>query len=998
MEAGGKTTGGMFEQAPVGWMSSGVASSAMALDTKLPRLQELGIQYTGEPLDLPILSSSDIADLVRVLSAHPEKSYTQGEREGDIQGTTSGKDPRDVSPLASAHVEPCLGPQKLAGSKRRRPARETLRVRGAPRPCVQPHTPGAPVTCDQMPPGPSPAKGEPRKQQQTATPTIHASAAPGDAPAPRAPPAGKVSAQHFGPPGRSKQRHAPEGSGALVAKKDVAWLRKKVQKCKNTTRKKTHGEASGTSTRSKAKQAVVVKPLLADTDNPKRVDGIETGVASREQASTLPVEPCSPGGLQSEPEDLRSYLEQLFEEVPSPKNHLDKPLAPAPVRPLDQGGEPGPPLRGRCDNFEEPLGAKECGGDLQVAPLVRRAALAKRQGVIPFAVSLTLQSDWFSFCPRSNSSCPAAPSAAAQAVLPTDLCGKWTLQDSAGSPEGVQGAPPSGATGVGTSVGSFEETRATGMDPQGTGTSGGLCHNDVSPAGEVPLAGDEVSPVPAALEVIASDAAVPQSAAPLSSVMRGPCQSEEASRGGHLISKEEITERRAGQGISLESVQGFGAGGATTCPLPLVIAPSPPSGTLNSPQPAFQCDGRYRHFLLPLHQAQSVAPYPSGALHPTSMDVDPALPQPVVSQPTLSPIADPRVGLRVPSQQLRACSSSPPAPVADVIFADPRHRVMAEVLPRPASPGHHLGAKLSPGLHEVHLRKGEENTETLDIVNGDHRVPAGGVLAQEALGPGNVPSPLHPLGAPSNHVIRRIAPDQASALVHDPPGMGKKQRGKRGGKKAREKELQLLALGMPQDDGLVSDSLAPKKILGHVQEVGLFAELKKWEQRGKGPGRWGLRGGDKMGRMAMSELFQPRAPDKVPCRFWKMGMCNKGLDCSFKHEGERGVPPRPPICKYHRVGRCDQGDNCKFSHDLAAEPCKHWTTTGRCPYGEKCAYSHEPVAPEVAEQIRQELLQAEEVAMEAHQIHNVWSVTGLVGADDEEGGDILQPVDLLAMS
>ena len=84
------------------------------------------------------------------------------------------------------------------------------------------------------------------------------------------------------------------------------------------------------------------------------------------------------------------------------------------------------------------------------------------------------------------------------------------------------------------------------------------------------------------------------------------------------------------------------------------------------------------------------------------------------------------------------------------------------------------------------------------------------------------------------------------------------------------------------------------------------------------------------------------------CRFYAMGKCDKGKDCTFRHsKGARayamavgttqnssssaiaGAPVdkshpmyRSAPCRHYMNGNCGYGDNCKFSHDL-----KKWNSS-----------------------------------------------------------------------
>jgi hypothetical protein len=83
----------------------------------------------------------------------------------------------------------------------------------------------------------------------------------------------------------------------------------------------------------------------------------------------------------------------------------------------------------------------------------------------------------------------------------------------------------------------------------------------------------------------------------------------------------------------------------------------------------------------------------------------------------------------------------------------------------------------------------------------------------------------------------------------------------------------------------------------------------------------------------------------VDCIHFKKGACNKGEDCTFRHEGVEQVekPFRTIQCRHYARGRCTAGDTCTFLHDDAQVEkisCCIQATYGTCPYDAKCHYEH----------------------------------------------------------
>eukprot|EP00927_Polykrikos_kofoidii_P068680 TRINITY_DN6400_c0_g1_i2.p1 TRINITY_DN6400_c0_g1~~TRINITY_DN6400_c0_g1_i2.p1 ORF type:complete len:906 (+),score=135.93 TRINITY_DN6400_c0_g1_i2:187-2904(+) len=110
-----------------------------------------------------------------------------------------------------------------------------------------------------------------------------------------------------------------------------------------------------------------------------------------------------------------------------------------------------------------------------------------------------------------------------------------------------------------------------------------------------------------------------------------------------------------------------------------------------------------------------------------------------------------------------------------------------------------------------------------------------------------------------------------------------------------------------------------------------------------------------------------------PCRYFQLGRCTQGADCTYSHEfkpGDKNVSAQIHVnlkpCQFYAQGCCTQGAKCTYSHDfkpgnkkvaaqirVKAEPCQFYAQ-GRCTQGAGCTYSHDfkPGDKKVAAQIR----------------------------------------------
>ncbi|KAK5578201.1 hypothetical protein RB653_003154 [Dictyostelium firmibasis] len=77
----------------------------------------------------------------------------------------------------------------------------------------------------------------------------------------------------------------------------------------------------------------------------------------------------------------------------------------------------------------------------------------------------------------------------------------------------------------------------------------------------------------------------------------------------------------------------------------------------------------------------------------------------------------------------------------------------------------------------------------------------------------------------------------------------------------------------------------------------------------------------------------------VVCNFYKIGMCKKGKECTFIHEGPVEIRKPTEVCKYFKTSSCAKGDSCTYSHDLKIEPCKYYNSPTGCT-NVNCQYDH----------------------------------------------------------
>ena len=78
---------------------------------------------------------------------------------------------------------------------------------------------------------------------------------------------------------------------------------------------------------------------------------------------------------------------------------------------------------------------------------------------------------------------------------------------------------------------------------------------------------------------------------------------------------------------------------------------------------------------------------------------------------------------------------------------------------------------------------------------------------------------------------------------------------------------------------------------------------------------------------------------KSACRFFRLGTCNRGNDCPFKHQANAsqalkgsGKGGAQQICYDFKMGKCTRGNTCKYQHAAqaavttpkSANPCFSW--------------------------------------------------------------------------
>ena len=80
---------------------------------------------------------------------------------------------------------------------------------------------------------------------------------------------------------------------------------------------------------------------------------------------------------------------------------------------------------------------------------------------------------------------------------------------------------------------------------------------------------------------------------------------------------------------------------------------------------------------------------------------------------------------------------------------------------------------------------------------------------------------------------------------------------------------------------------------------------------------------------------------KMVCEFYRKGLCNKGEDCTYRHDIQ--LKTLDMLCKHHIVGSCNN-PKCLFLHDTNKYPCKYLFISGKCDKGMECAFSHEKIS------------------------------------------------------
>lgn len=105
-------------------------------------------------------------------------------------------------------------------------------------------------------------------------------------------------------------------------------------------------------------------------------------------------------------------------------------------------------------------------------------------------------------------------------------------------------------------------------------------------------------------------------------------------------------------------------------------------------------------------------------------------------------------------------------------------------------------------------------------------------------------------------------------------------------------------------------------------------------------------------QMAQRHLRNLKNEPRTICKYYSKGVCNKGDECEFLHEGPVGIV-EDTICKFlFTVGGCAKGKSCQFSHDRKLVPCKFFVSIGHCNDGDACLFSHGDVSDEVAAEIK----------------------------------------------
>ncbi|XP_062504283.1 pre-mRNA-splicing factor 38A-like isoform X2 [Corticium candelabrum] len=69
-----------------------------------------------------------------------------------------------------------------------------------------------------------------------------------------------------------------------------------------------------------------------------------------------------------------------------------------------------------------------------------------------------------------------------------------------------------------------------------------------------------------------------------------------------------------------------------------------------------------------------------------------------------------------------------------------------------------------------------------------------------------------------------------------------------------------------------------------------------------------------LSRMRKEASRAPKPQPRVTCKFWARGVCRKGDECEFAHEGSRHK--KKELCKFYSTGVCVRGRDCLFLHDI----------------------------------------------------------------------------------
>ncbi|KYR02664.1 CCCH-type zinc finger-containing protein [Tieghemostelium lacteum] len=86
------------------------------------------------------------------------------------------------------------------------------------------------------------------------------------------------------------------------------------------------------------------------------------------------------------------------------------------------------------------------------------------------------------------------------------------------------------------------------------------------------------------------------------------------------------------------------------------------------------------------------------------------------------------------------------------------------------------------------------------------------------------------------------------------------------------------------------------------------------------------------------DFTKSKKPEPIQCSFYKLGMCKKGSECTFLHEGPV-VEREKEICKFFKTGSCLKDSDCTYSHDLKSEACKYFNSLNGCT-NKDCQYGH----------------------------------------------------------